>query len=777
MEFRDQLQATLGSHFSIERELGGGGMSRVFVAEDAALGRKVVVKVLAPELAVGVSADRFTREIKLLASLQQANIVPLLSAGNVGGLPYYTMPFVDGLSLRARLSRGGAFPFAEAVSILRDLARGLAYAHAQGLVHRDIKPDNVLLSGDAAVITDFGIAKALTASRTSAESVDALTKTGMSLGTPAYMAPEQAAADPNVDHRADIYALGCVAYELLTGHPPFHGRTPQQQVAAHMTEHPVSPGETRPDVPAWLTELVLRCLEKSPNRRPQSARDILQTLDSVVMPADPLRRGRLRGVSILAAVVVGVLAWPIWKSMRGGAGESSSIIAVLPLDNLGGDTSNAFFADGMSEELTNQLTRIPTLRVISRSSVLAATGSGQRAPRDVGRVLHATVTLGGSVRRAGSELRLALRLTNTKDGTDVWSEIYDRPITTAADIFRVQEDIARAVASALRVRFTASSPAGQTASMPAHDLYLRGRAFQAKYSELDFKRAIQLYDSALAIDSTYALAFAAQAESWFFLADSWLSPSESYPRAKQALERALRLNPDLAEAQAQLAAVAAVYDWNFSKGRALIRRAFELAPNSPQVLEWAYFILVASEDPDSAIAVLRRAAILDPLNRITDSWIAQIDFGTGRIAEGCAQVRRALVADSANDGSKLTMASCLIASDSVPAAISLLHSIANGSQQFRAEYARTLALGGRRVEAKAVVDSIEVIARERYVSAPSIASVYVALRDTATAFRWLERTLAERSAELSFARLDPRFRTIRGDPRFQAILGRMKPLD
>ena len=276
----DQLQTTLGSAYALTHELGGGGMSRVFLAREAALERDVVVKVLSPDLAAGVSAERFTREIKLAASLQQANIVPLLAAGESDGLPYYTMPFVDGLSLRARLERNGALPTGEAISVLRDVARALAYAHEHGVVHRDIKPENILLSGDAAVVTDFGIAKALSASRTVAPG-GTLTQVGTSIGTPQYMAPEQAAGDPATDHRADLYALGCIAYEMLTGGAPFAGRPVHQLHAAHLTETPSPVQQTRPDVPRALAQLVARCLEKDPARRPQSAREVLAALDEV----------------------------------------------------------------------------------------------------------------------------------------------------------------------------------------------------------------------------------------------------------------------------------------------------------------------------------------------------------------------------------------------------------------------------------------------------------------------------------------------------------------
>jgi tetratricopeptide (TPR) repeat protein/tRNA A-37 threonylcarbamoyl transferase component Bud32 len=280
LQIRDQLQATLGAAYVLERELAGGGMATVFVAEETALRRKVAVKVLSPELTAGVNVERFNREILVAAGLQHPHIVPVLTAGSTGGLPYYTMPFVEGESLRARLSRSGALPLPEAVSILRDVARALAHAHERGIVHRDIKPDNVLVTSGVASVTDFGIAKAISASRTQAMG-DTLTQVGTSVGTPAYMSPEQAAADPDTDHRTDIYSFGCMAYEVLAGQPPFSATSPTKLLAAHMAEQPRPVSELRPGIPATLAALVMQCLSKEVDGRPQQASDMVRVIDSV----------------------------------------------------------------------------------------------------------------------------------------------------------------------------------------------------------------------------------------------------------------------------------------------------------------------------------------------------------------------------------------------------------------------------------------------------------------------------------------------------------------
>ncbi|HEX7979767.1 MAG TPA: protein kinase [Gemmatimonadaceae bacterium] len=318
MTLRDQLQDSLGTSYTITRELGGGGMSRVFVAREEALRRNVVVKVLPPELLAGVNAERFDREIELAAGLQHPHIVPVLTAGQMNGVPYYTMPFVDGESLRGRLTTAGALPMTEAIGILRDVAKALAYAHERGIVHRDIKPDNVLLSGGSATVTDFGIAKALSAARTVAPG-GTLTQIGTSIGTPAYMSPEQAAADPATDHRADIYSFGCLAYEVITGRPPFLAKSPQKLLAAQMGETPQQVNELRPDVPVALSQLVMRCLAKEADDRPQRATDIVRVLETVTSSASheamPMILASGRGmfrkamlVYVVAFVIVAVVA-------------------------------------------------------------------------------------------------------------------------------------------------------------------------------------------------------------------------------------------------------------------------------------------------------------------------------------------------------------------------------------------------------------------------------------------------------------------------------------
>jgi serine/threonine-protein kinase len=481
-DLRAYLQQSLGAGYTLERELGGGGMSRVFVARDHALGRKVVVKVLPPELAAALSVERFKREIMLSAALQHPNIVPVLSTGNTDQLPYFVMPFVEGESLRVRLGRG-PLSVREAVSVTKDVARALTYAHGRGVIHRDIKPDNIIISGATATVTDFGVAKAVAASRAGpargtvesrTPSGSTITHAGVSLGTPMYMAPEQAAADPNTDHRADIYALGIVAYEMLVGAPPFHGRSPQALLAAQLTELPRPISQRRYGVPAALEQLIMQCLEKNPADRPRNAGDMVRALDDpellsgapAVAPqvaATRRRRSVGRWISIGAGVVVVALVGAYALGAFDDGTTSSSVaalaptsIAVLPIADASPGVAGRELAEGLTEALTNALGRVPGLRVASRTAAAGA----QRlpgGPQEIGRALGVGKLVEGTLQRRSDAFRVTVRMLDVRDGFTEWSQTYDRPVARG---FAAQDEIANEVAAAIAWRMALPAPPG-----------------------------------------------------------------------------------------------------------------------------------------------------------------------------------------------------------------------------------------------------------------------------------------------------------------------------
>ncbi|MGH7526832.1 MAG: protein kinase domain-containing protein, partial [Gemmatimonadales bacterium] len=384
-------------------------MSKVYLAEETALGRRVVIKTLPPELAQAVSSERFRQEIRFAAQLTHPHIVPLLAAGESEGLPWYSMPYHEGATLRARLT-GGPLPIAEAVSLLKDVARALAHAHEHGVVHRDIKPDNVLLAGGIALVTDFGVAKALTAATGAGQ--DGITTLGVVLGTPAYMAPEQGTGDPATDHRADLYAFGCLAYEALTGAPPFGNRPPAALIAAHAIEPPEPLARRRSDVPPALAELVMRCLAKEAADRPQSAAEVLQALEGVPSGTRSPRGRRAAVIAAMLAILagLGVVFGPGRRAVPTGgerpddAGPLHSV-AVLPFVNTGGDPGDEYFSDGMTDELAHALAGLPDIRVAGRTSSYAYKGKAATV-QEIGRALGVRGIIAGTVRRAGDRLRV-----------------------------------------------------------------------------------------------------------------------------------------------------------------------------------------------------------------------------------------------------------------------------------------------------------------------------------------------------------------------------------
>ena len=476
------LQNALHGTYDLERELGGGGMSRVFLANEVALGRRVVIKVLPANLTIDLSAERFAREIQLAAALQHPCIVPVLAAGVAGGVPFYTMPFVAGRTLRDRLVERMQLPVPEAMDVLRDVASALAHAHAHDIVHRDIKPENILLSGGYAQVTDFGIARAISASRTAADIDRArITQAGLVIGSPSYMAPEQVAGDEGMDQRADIYALGCLAYELFAGKPPFTATDPHLILRAHVSEIPADVRTHRPDLPADIAAIVMRSLEKDRALRPQTANELVKFFRAPRPTASRPPRGNapvavaekiprwawyMTMTTALAAVAVGVFAvWP-----RKPVEES---IAVLPFANMSGDTAQNFFADGIADDLTHALAEIPGLRVASRTSAFAFRGKAID-PREVGKQLDVTEVLEGSVRRTGTGLRINAMLVRTRDGKSRWTKTFDRPDT---GLFAIQDEITRSIARALHIklRFNADSVhSDHGPPIAAHEAYLRG---------------------------------------------------------------------------------------------------------------------------------------------------------------------------------------------------------------------------------------------------------------------------------------------------------------
>ena len=779
---RSQLQTSLGASYLIERELGGGGMSRVFLAQETALGRSVVIKVLSPELVEGLSAERFAREIRVAAALQEPHIVPVLVAGvTAQGLPYYTMPFVSGESLRVRLGRG-PLEVAEATQILHDVARALAFAHAQGVVHRDIKPENILLHEGTAVITDFGIARAMTASKT-ADPGGALTAAGTSLGTPAYMAPEQATGD-EVDHRADVYAWGVVAYELLAGSHPFAGKTTAQQlVAAHIAETPAPLARAGRRLPPALSACVMRSLEKDPARRPTSAAELLTALESSERPQRPVTGRRVVSAIVGVALVAGAAA-VVMRSMpqRGQTSAtppSMSTLAVLPFVNIGGEARDEYFSDGMTDELAHALATLPGIRLAGRSAAYAFKGKNKSAS-EIGRVLGVAGVIQGTVQRAGGRLRLRAELVGADDDKVRWTASFERP---AGDVFALQDSLTAALVAALAPALTGkqagavSAASRGTADAEAYDLYLRGLYLWRRRGAENLVAAADLFHRAVARDRRFARGQAGLSLVLGVLPFYVAANPDSLARlALASADQAIALDPALAEAHA--ARGRALHDLlRLSDARVEYKRALALEPRLASALQWLGELEYNAGRGDSALAIERRARAIDSASPIPSWLITRQLTGMGRIAEAMAEGKRARDVDPSLSRLRVAYGTALVFGGQIDTAIVELEGVHRRTPEepgVVAYLAYAYAAGGRWSD----VDRLraeEVGRGPGRANHAQLAAIAVLNDDRDLAFTELERSVARHDliGVTVFPGCEPLFAPLNGDARFRALLDRL----
>jgi serine/threonine protein kinase/tetratricopeptide (TPR) repeat protein len=620
------LNGALAGRYRVERELGEGGMATVYLAEDLRHRRKVALKVLKPEIAAAVGSERFLAEIETTARLQHPHILPLFDSGEAGGVLYYVMPYIEGETLRERLDREGELPIAEVTHILRELVDALTEAHAKGVLHRDIKPANILLRGRHALVTDFGVAKAVS----DATGRSDLTTAGVSIGTPAYMAPEQAAADANLDHRVDLYAVGVVAYELLAGRRPFEGLTPRQRLTAQVTEAPRSVTEHRASTPPVLAAAVMRCLEARPADRWQTAEALLREIEAAMTP--PAGVGASLGGPAPASPA---LALPDKPS-----------IAVLPFDNLSGGPEHDLFADGMVEVITATLSRIRSFFVISRNSAFRYKGQAVELGR-VGRELGVRYVLQGSVQKAGGRVRITVQLIDVTSGAHVWA---DRLDGTLDDVFDLQDRITEKVAGALQpsIRLAEIERARRKRpqDMGAYDYTMRAMPLVWVLEKPARDEALELLARALAAEPDYPLALSLAA--WCHAQGSVYNWTED---GEAALAIAVRLAEKAAELGSEdpliLAVLGAVHCFARNNGtaRVMLERAVTLDPNAA----WAWgrlgWVENYSDRPERAVPHFERALRLSPLDPINFNNYVGIGAAneiSGRYDDAAASYRRAL---------------------------------------------------------------------------------------------------------------------------------------
>lgn len=766
-------------------------MSRVFLATETLLDRRVVIKVLPEDVAAGISAERFRREIQLAAKLQHPHIVPVLAAGEVLGRPYFTMPFIEGESLRSRLDRTGELPLTDAIRILREVGSALSYAHRHGIIHRDIKPDNVMIGDEFALVTDFGVAKALKASAVSKDA-GSVTTAGIAIGTPAYMSPEQALADPGVDHRSDIYSFGVLAYEMLTGSTPFSGRSTAALLAAQAIETPEPIQKRRPNLPAWLADIIMRCLEKRPADRPQNAADLVQLLQqsdeatrsgSTIEPHSRAPRARtlIAAGALGLVLVIGAVAYLISRRGQNTGDNEIRSIAVLPLVNVGGTAQDEYFSDGMSDELANALNRIPGLRVASRTSSYTFKGRKDADVGEIGRKLKVQAVLEGTVRRAGGKLRVTGQLTSTRDGLSLWSDTYER---NADDVFAVQEDIARSIVSALQPRITQArakpgTSAAGTANLQAYDAYLRGRYFWNARGADNLRKAISHFDQAIATDPQFARAYAARAIAYALLPQyTDAPPKDALDKTRADAKRALAGDSTLAEAHTALA-LASVNAWDWDTAEKAYRKAIALDPSYPTSHQWYGELLYNTSRLDSSVAETRRARELDPLAPILATALGYALVVSGRYDEALKELKRGLeVAPDLGVLHAMTSFAYLFAGNAADAQREMEIAVARDPELLlrKGQLAYVYAKTGDSDKARQILADMKSSAASENSNHVAFAIVYIALGDNDKALSLLEAAAKKHDIGLLTAASpldDPTYAPVRNDPRFLRILGAM----
>jgi len=744
----------LAARYAVERELGRGGMARVYLAVERKHGRQVAIKVLHPSVAASLGPERFVREIGIIARLTHPHVVPLIDSGEADGLLYYVTPYLRGGSLRERLLRQPRQSLEDAVRIAQEVASALDHAHRAGFVHRDVKPENILFADGMALLADFGVARIsepLPAAVSDTASESTLTTEGMALGTPAYMSPEQAAGERAIDAASDIYSLGCVVFEMLAGEPPFAGHSPQRVMARHVTEPPRPLRALRPELPPAVSAAVARALQKERSHRFSSA-----------------------GLFVGALTEGGSHAADARSTLARRATQS---IAVLPFVNASASAENEYLSDGITDELINALSLVESLRVASRTSVFALKGQALDV-RAIGALLGVSVVLEGSVRRQGERLRVTAQLTATDDGRLLWSQRYDRELQ---DVFGMQDELARTIVTTLRANwltdFGEPAPRRGTASVAAYSHYLHGRWALNQRTDAATHDAIAHFERAIAEDPGYALAYTGLSDAYALHVDYRSVPSSvGLERAVHYAREALRLDEGLAEAHTSLAWSLFIYFWEWEAAGREFRRALELDPRYPTAHQWYAFYLMAHGRVEEALIEGHTAQELDPASVSIRRTVGWLYYYARRYDRAEHHLARAIEMNPTSEENFRILGLVQVMAGRVDEGVATLReatTMAGTGTLTTGTLAYALDRAGRHEEAETIRCALEARHDAEYVSATSIATAYLASGDMSSAMDWLERAHAERRGWVVYLNVNPIMDPLRAMPRFHELALRL----
>lgn len=745
----ETLQAALADRYPIDRLLGTGGMASVYLAHDRRHDRPVAIKVLHPEMAAAIGAERFAREIRLLARLRHPFILPLYDSGSAAGALFYAMAYVDGESLGTRIGRVGRLPVAEAVEFACQIADALGYAHGETVIHRDVKPENILLSRQGhALLADFGIARKAIGEPASGALVTAV---GLAIGTPAYMSPEQVLGE-DVDGTSDIYSLAVTLYEMVAGRRPFVATSAAALASMHLGSPVPAFAEIGVSLPPALEGAIRRALAKDPDERFHTAAEFARALreasQGAGMPAP--------GVTVTSA-----------------AAAPTSVV-VLPLINVSGDPQSEYLSDGLTDELIGALARVGGLRVISRTSAYAYKGKTV-SMREIGAALKVGFAVEGGVRRSGDRLRVTAQLVRVSDDSSVWSEQYERQV---ADVFEVQDDITqRIVATLTRTLGIAGvatpHPLARPVSPTGYEEYLLGRYHWNKRTKAALEQALELFRRVVARDPGYAPAYSGLADTLGVMVSSWFASRDTYPAAVAAARRAVELDPTLPDAYASLGYLKLHAEWDWVGAEADLRTAIRLNPSFVTARQWLSAYLAAIGDLAEAITLAEQATELDPLSILARINLGTVYFTGGRLEDAENQFRRAVAMEPGFEPGQTWLAICLAFTGKAEEAL------AGGRRAVALSESGPAALHnlgfihavlGQRAEAEALLAEVRT-AMEPYPM--FVAMLCAALGRDEEALSLLERAVEIRNHWMYSVRAQPIFARYRGHPRFEAVLARL----
>jgi serine/threonine-protein kinase len=749
-ELTDRLSAALAARYKIERELGQGGMARVFLAHDLKYERAVAVKVLRPELAAEVGPARFLREIQIAARLHHPHILPLYDSDQVGDLVYYVMPWIKGETLRDRLARERQLPVGDALQIAREVADALSYAHSCNVVHRDIKPANILLEGGHALVADFGVARAVGAADS--------TTTGTLVGTPTYMSPEQVDGSQYLDGRSDIYSLGCVLFEMLVGEPPFRGSTITAVIANRLSTPVPSPRAFRELVPEAVDAAVRKAMALLPADRFSTAAQFAAAL----------------GTPATVAIAVGAAQAIVQEIVAANAKS----VAVLPFENMSTDPENEYFSDGITDDIIAQLSKISALKVISRTSSMQYKKTTKKIAA-IAQELGVGAILEGSVRKAGPRVRIVAHLVDPKTEKHLWGDTFDRQLT---DIFEVQSEVAQQITGALSV---ALSPEEKqrvakkaTENIDAYNLYLLGRFHANKWSEADVLKGIECFEGAIAKDPSYAVAYAGLADAYELLSIGFSSKPavECLAQAKTMALKALEMDDTLAEAHTSLGYARWLGDLDWSGAEREFKRALELKSSYVMAHEWYAEYLAALGRFDEAVAEIKRAQQLDPLAVPVNRAVGWVLYFARRYDEAVEELRKTLAMNPDFLGARIVLWWVYVAKGAHQEAIA---DIRNEIERPGMRTVKKLMLGyacaasGNREEAIGILWELEPKLSGDNRLALLSALLFTALDMKDRAFQELHRAFELREPGLLFLKVAPWLDPLRSDPRYGALMEKL----